>query len=507
MQESIVVDTADRRAVVNRNIYAHFSEHLGHCIYGGFYVGKDSPIPNKNGVRQDVVEAFREIDIPTLRWPGGCFADEYHWRDGIGPLSERKRMINTNWGDVVEDNSFGTHEFFDLCDQLGCEPYICGNVGSGSVREMDEWIEYMTFAGDSPMSRLRAANGRKEPWKLPYFGIGNENWGGGGNMRPEYYADQFRRYQTFVRQYDKKKPKIFKIAGGANVDDYEWTDVLMDYAAKYMDGLSLHYYTYEYCFENKRSATVFDEEGWYRTMKNSFRMDELLRRHSEIMDEYDEEKRIALVVDEWGCWHKCEEGTNPGFLYQQNTMRDAVVAGMHFNIFHGHADRVRMANIAQAVNVLQSPVLTSGEKMILTPTWYVFHMYKGHQGATSLGTTVSCASAGVFDKGIVVPSISASATVKSTGEDANGKAHYLVTMVNTEYRGADKEVTVSLAHLPRAIESATAKALVGEAPNAMNTFDNPNNIAEKAAEVKVTGRDSVAITLPPYSVAAVEIVA
>lgn len=503
MKDNIVVDAADKRSVVDRNIYAHFAEHLGHCIYGGFYVGKDSHIPNKNGIRSDVVEAFREIDIPTLRWPGGCFADEYHWRDGIGPLSQRKRIINTNWGDVVEDNSFGTHEFFDLCEQLGCEPYVCGNVGSGSVQEMEEWIEYMTFAGDSPMSRLRQANGRKDPWRLTYFGIGNENWGEGGHMRPEFYADQYRRYQTFVRAYDKKGPKTYKIASGANVDDYEWTDVLMDSAAKYMDGLSLHYYTYEYDYEHKRSATVFDEAGWYRTMMNSLRMDELLRRHSEIMDEYDEEKKVALVVDEWGCWHECEEGTNPGFLYQQNTMRDAVVAGMHLNIFHAHADRVRMTNIAQAVNVLQSPVLTSGEKMILTPTWYVFHMYKGHQGATALGTTVACETAGIFDQGLTLPSVNASATVK----EKDGKNTYLVTVVNTAYSGETKTVTVSLAHLPRAIEKATCRAVTGDAPNAMNTFDNPNNVVEKSVDVKIEGRDTLSFSMPPYSVAAVEVVA
>jgi Alpha-L-arabinofuranosidase C-terminus. len=296
-----------------------------------------------------------------LRWPGGCFADEYHWKDGIGPYELRPKMINVHWGGVIENNHFGTHEFFELCDLLNAEPYICGNVGSGTVQEMREWIEYMTFDGESPMANLRASNGRKEPWKLKYFGVGNESWGCGGNMRPEYYADVYRRYSTYVRNFGSNK--IFKIACGPNTDDYNWTDILMREAGKYMNGLSLHYYTVPGdTWEKKGSATDFDEKEWFITMKKALRMDELITKHSTIMDRYDSEKKVALIVDEWGTWYDVEPGTNPGFLYQQNTMRDALVASIHFNIFNKHCDRVKMANIAQTINVLQAVILTDGPK-------------------------------------------------------------------------------------------------------------------------------------------------
>lgn len=508
MKETIIVDTNNKLSTISRDIYGHFSEHLGRCIYGGFWVGKDSPIPNVHGYRKDVLQAFKDIDIPNLRWPGGCFADEYHWKDGIGPKENRKRIINTNWGGVVEDNSFGTHEFFGLCDELGCKPYVCGNVGSGSVQEMDEWIEYMTFSGESPMANLRKQNGREEPWTLPFFGVGNENWGCGGNMRPEYYADLYRRYQTFVRQYGNNK--IMKIAGGANVDDYNWTDVLMRNAHWLMDGISLHYYTYEYRWEDKRPATGFTTEGWYRIMKNAFRMDELVRRHSEIMDKYDPAKRIALVVDEWGNWFKAEPGTNPGFLYQQNSICDAVVAGIHLNIFNNHSDRVRIANLAQAVNVLQAPVLTEGDKIVLTPTWHVLHMYKGHQGATLLGTSAAYTSCGVHNVGenknenFVVPGLSVSASEKA--DEKTGKTRYLVTVVNTD-ESKSKTVDITLANLKGAISSCEGTIISGEKMDTVNTFDKPDTVTEKSLAAKISEGNVITIEMPAHSVASVTVLA
>ena len=312
-----------------------------------------------------------------LRWPGGCFADEYHWRDGIGPYEDRPKTINTHWGGVVEDNSFGTHEFFHLCELLGADPYICGNVGSGTIQEMREWIEYITFDGPSSLAELRKANGREKPWKLPYFGVGNESWGCGGNMRPEYYADLYRRYSTYVRNFSDNR--IYKIACGASDFDFRWTEVLMREAGRFMDGLSLHYYTVPGDWSNKGSATEFDEREWFVTMKKTLVMDDLITRHSSIMDYYDPEKRVGLIVDEWGTWYDVEPGTNPGFLYQQNTLRDALVAGINLNIFNNHCDRVHMANLAQTVNVLQAMILTEGERMVLTPTYHVFYMYKVHQ--------------------------------------------------------------------------------------------------------------------------------
>ncbi|MBR5420183.1 MAG: alpha-N-arabinofuranosidase, partial [Lachnospiraceae bacterium] len=377
----LFINPAHQLGHINPELQGHFSEHLGRCIYEGLYVGEDNKeIPNVNGMRTDVVEALKALNIPVLRWPGGCFADEYHWKDGVGPKEKRKKMINTHWGGVVEDNSFGTHEFMELCRQLGCKPYVNGNVGSGTVQEMSEWVEYMTMEGVSPMADWRAANGRKDPWKLDYFGVGNENWGCGGNMTPEYYANLYRRYQTYVRNYDPKKP-IFKICCGANAWDYEWTDKVMatcfrnptpPNAHGLMDGISLHYYTVPNGWDNKKIATDFDEKDWYETLGIALDIEKLIKGHVAIMDQYDKERKIGLIVDEWGTWFKVEPDTNPGFLYQQNTIRDALVAGLSLNVFNKHCDRVKMANIAQLVNVLQAVILTEGDKMIKTPTYHVF---------------------------------------------------------------------------------------------------------------------------------------
>ena len=377
--QKILINPARSKGTINKNIYGHFSEHLGRCIYQGLFVGKDSAIPNVNGMRTDVVEALKHIKAPVLRWPGGCFADEYHWEDGVGPQENRKRMVNTNWGGVVEDNSFGTHEFLELCEQIGCEPYINANVGSGTIREMAEWVEYLNSDGDSTVVRKRWANGRKDAWNVKFWGVGNENWGCGGNMRPEYYADEYRRYQTFCRQYGKKK--LFKIACGPNGDDYKWTEVLMKNAGKYMDALTMHYYTVPNNWKNKGSATEFSKDEYWTTLCRAAYMETLITNHTAIMNRYDPKHEVGLIVDEWGGWYDVEPGTNPGFLYQQNTMRDAMIAAMTLNIFNSHCDRVIMANLAQTVNVLQSVVLTEGDKMVLTPTYHVFDLYKAHQDA------------------------------------------------------------------------------------------------------------------------------
>ena len=382
----IKLNAQNQGAVINKNIYGHFSEHLGRCIYGGLYVGENSDIPNKNGMRTDVVEALKHIKVPVLRWPGGCFADEYHWEDGIGPKESRKRMVNTNWGGVVEDNSFGTHEFLELCEQIGCEPYINGNVGSGTVKEMSEWVEYLNSEGDSTVVQKRWANGRKDPWGVKFWGVGNENWGCGGNMRPEFYGDQFRRFNTFCRNYGKNK--LYRIACGPNVDDWAWMDGVMKVAGRFCDAITLHYYTHPRGWEEKGHATRFDEDEYYLTLRKTQYMDHLIKGHLAIMNKYDPKRKVGLIVDEWGTWFTVEDGTNPGFLYQQNTMRDAMVAAINLNLFNSHADRVVMANLAQMVNVLQAVILTDGAEMLLTPTYHVFDLYKAHQDATLLPSEV-----------------------------------------------------------------------------------------------------------------------
>lgn len=480
---------------INRNIYGHFSEHLGRCIYEGIWVGEDSPIPNTNGIRSDVVEALKNIKIPVLRWPGGCFADEYHWKDGIGPRAGRKRMVNTHWGGVVENNHFGTHEFMELCRQLECEPYINGNVGSGTVQEMSEWVEYLTFGGESPMSQQRAQNGREEPWKVTYFGVGNENWGCGGNMRPEYYADVYRRYQTYVRNYGDNK--IHRIACGPNVDDYHWMDVLMREAARFMDSITLHYYTIPGEWQHKGPATGFAEREWFTTLRKAMHMEELITRHSTIMDQYDPERRVGLIVDEWGTWYDVEPGTNPGFLYQQNTIRDALVAGLTLNIFHKHHKRVRMANIAQTVNVLQAVILTEGEKMLLTPTYHVFDMYKVHQDAEFLDLTLDGGSFS-FD-GEEIPAVSATAS-----RDSEGKIH--ISLCNLNHL-ASNEVVLDIRGLTGKKLSVTGTTLTGGKIDAHNTFAAPDNVKPQPFSGFALQDGRLTVTLPPMSVTTLELTA
>lgn len=491
----LVINPAKKQSKINKEIYGHFSEHLGRCIYEGIYVGEDSPIPNKNGMRTDVVEALKNIKIPVLRWPGGCFADEYHWKDGIGPKETRKKMINTHWGGVVEDNSFGTHEFFELCEQLGCEAYVNGNLGSGTVQEMSEWVEYMTFDGVSPMADLRKKNGREKPWKLTFFGVGNENWGCGGNMNPDYYANEYRRYQTYVRNYNPEKP-IYKICGGANVADYEWTSDVLETCFHHcepkfhgnMDGLSLHYYVHPEGWEIKGSATDFDEKVWYKTLNKALYMEELIVRHGAIMDQYDPEKKIGMIVDEWGTWFTVEPGTNPGFLYQQNTIRDALVAGVTLNIFNKHSDRVKMANIAQMVNVLQSVILTDGADMLLTPTYHVFDMYKYHQDAMLVDSSIETETIGLEEEW-KVPNLSESVSV-----DADGVIH--ITVANLS---VDSDYTVDTTLVDYKAKEVKGEIVHGEMAD-YNTFAEKDKVQlREFTDVKLS-ENGLTFTIPRCSV-------
>lgn len=488
----ITVNATQKKAVINKNIYGHFSEHLGRCIYGGIWVGKDSFIPNTDGIRDDVIEALRAMKIPVLRWPGGCFADEYHWMDGIGPINKRPAMINTHWGGVTENNHFGTHEFLRFCELIGAEPYINGNVGSGTVKEMQQWVEYITFDGISPMADLRKENGHEKPWKLNYFGIGNENWGCGGNMLPEYYANEFRRYGTYVRNYNDNK--IYKIACGPNSDDYNWTEVLMKKAAEHMDGLSLHYYTLPGTWKSKGSASDFDEAEWFITLKKTLYMDELIRKHKEIMDQYDPEKRIGLIVDEWGAWYDCEPGTNPGFLNQQNTLRDAMIAGINLNLFNNNCDRVRMANIAQLVNVLQSVIFTEGDQMVLTPTYHVFKMYSVHQDADLLETRTDHLADYCHgeDK---IPQLSVSSSM-----DHEGKIHISICNLNP-----DKPADLTIEPVGIKPAKVSGRLLTADKINAKNTFDSPEAVKEVIYTNLSIVDNRIITMLPAKSITVLEI--
>ncbi len=487
-------------AKISKHQYGHFAEHLGRCIYGGFWVGEDSEIPNERGIRLDVVEALKKLNIPNLRWPGGCFADEYHWQDGIGPRENRPKMVNSHWGNVVENNHFGTHEFMDLCEMLGADAYIAGNVGSGTVQEMSQWVEYMTRDDDSPMVELRRKNGRDKAWKVPFWGVGNENWGCGGNMRVEQFADLARQYSTFCRDHGDNK--LYRIAGGPNVDDFHWTETLMksvgcvscnsmNVMSPYQ-AISLHYYTMTREWENKGKALTFTEDEYYRTMANSQHVDTLLPRHSTIMDHYDPCKTIGLVLDEWGTWWQVEEGTNPGFLYQQNTMRDALVASTHFDIFTRHAERLVMANIAQTVNVLQAMILTDPDTgaLVLTPTYHVFEMNTAHHDALALDVSFRGQRERMeaADKRFNV--VSASASVAEDG------ASSLLSLSNVHL---DEARTIRIDLRGRDWTVGEARLLTSTEIADHNSPAHPEAVAPVAFDGFTVDGDALEVTLPAHS--------
>jgi alpha-N-arabinofuranosidase len=495
----LVVNLDIAGPTISRHVYGHFAEHLGRCIYGGFWVGENSEIPNTRGIRNDVVEALRELRIPNLRWPGGCFADEYHWRHGVGPREQRPVMVNSHWGDVVEDNSFGTHEFMDLCELLGADAYVNGNVGSGTVQEMSEWIEYLTRADDSPMAALRRQNGRDQPWKVPFFGIGNEPWGCGGNFRAEAYADLARQYSTYVRSHNGND--VYRIAAGAHDDDVEWTKALMEALhdkgvpgrkSSPYQGISLHYYTMSGHWDSKGSATEFSEEQYWKTVKAACHIETLLTAHSTMMDVYDPHKAVGLVLDEWGTWWDVEPGTNPGFLYQQNTIRDALVAAIHFDSFHRHADRLVMANIAQTVNVLQAMLLTDPESgaLIKTPTFHVFAMNAGHQDATVLHTHLDSDGSHKLE-GEQVPTFTASASTK--------EGQVLISMANLELED-ESEVVLDLRG--GVLEHVEALVLSGDKVSAFNAPAHPDAVTPHSLEVEEC-EGQLVLRLPAHSFATV----
>jgi len=478
------IDAEGSAGEINPHIYGHFAEHLGRGIYDGLWEKDES---GDYVIRDQVVDALKDLGIPNLRWPGGCFADYYFWQDGVGPKDERPSVVNNLWGGVTEDNSVGTHEFMELVEELGTEPIVVGNVGSGTVEDMANWWQYVNHPGESPMSKLRAENGQEEPWNVEYWGVGNESWGCGGNMRPEYYADLYRRFATFLHPYENVRP--FRIAAGAAGADYNWTDVVMERAGDMIDGLDLHHYTIQGSWQtHKGQATGFDESDWFELMDRALEMDEIITGHKKMMDKHDPEKRVWLIVGEWGTWHEQEEGTIPGFLYQQNTLRDALTASITLDIFHRHLDRVKMANIAQTVNVLQAMILTDGEQMLLTPTYHVFDMYKVHRGATALPIKLNRGKYR-FD-GDSLPAVSATAS-----RNDQGRTHISVTNIDPNQA---RRVEIDLKGMNvGAVQSA--RILTAETMDTHNTFDRPNRLTPRAFEGAEVKGDKLVVTLPAKS--------
>jgi alpha-N-arabinofuranosidase len=463
------IDTTKPGAEISRQIFGQFAEHLGTGVYGGIWVGKDSAIPNTRGIRNDVVAALKAIKVPNVRWPGGCFADEYHWEKGIG-TGKRPVTLNSNWGGVIEPNTFGTDEYMDFLSQIGADAYVSANVGSSNPRETAEWLEYMTSEKETSLAQARRENGHPAPYAVHFLGIGNESWGCGGNMTPEHYTDEYRQFATYAKNYNPEQvgdKRMLKIASGANVDDYNWTEVFMKNKSNDVDGLSLHYYS---GFENwppYQPASGFDETEYAKVIKTALRMDELITKHSAIMDKYDPQKKVALVVDEWGAWLKNEPGTNPGFLYQQNSQRDAVLAAVTINIFARHADRVRMANIAQMINVLQAMILTDGDKMVLTPTYHVFKMYVPWQDATFIPVSYD---AGTYSHGGVTLPRADIAAAKAK----DGKVYVSITNIDPT-----QPLEIDLSALGLKAKSASGQTLTAPKIDSINTFDKPNTVTPK----------------------------
>ena len=483
----LVVHADQGKETINKNIYGHFAEHLGRCVYGGIWVGEDSPIPNTRGIRNDVIEALKEISVPVIRWPGGCFADAYHWKEGIGPKDERPELVNLSWGGI-EDNSFGTHEFLDFCELIGAEPYLAVNVGSGTVQEARDWVAYVNLK-NGPMADLRKKNGREEPWNVKYWGIGNESWGCGGNMTAQFYSDLYKQYATFC-------PARYKIVSGGISNDLNWTETIMKNTQRYrqlVQGYSYHYYTICHDWSVKGQAVDFDKSEWFSTMRNTNFVDENLDQQSEIMDKYDPDKRVAIIADEWGNWFDPDPKLNPSTLYQQNTLRDAVTAGLYMNIFNKHCDRVKMANIAQTVNVLQSVILTQDDKMVKTPTFYVFKMYKVHQDATLLPIELTCMDYVNGDEKI--PSLSVSAS-----KDNEGKIH--ISIVNLDPVNAQK---LNCEIQGAKVKNVSGQIITAEKMNAYNDFGKKEEVNIASFSGYKLNKDLLEVNMPAKAIVTLEL--
>lgn len=493
-QNKITLDINRAKDTINKNIYGHFAEHLGHCIYDGIYVGdKNKKIANRNGIRLDIIEALKKLKTPVLRWPGGCFADTYHWKEAIGPREKRKAIENMTWGGTREDNSFGTHEFLELCELIDAEPYLAINMGSGSVQEAMEWVQYVNHPnGTSHLSDLRQQNGRSTPWNVKYWGIGNESWDCGGNMTAGYYVNEYKKYATLMTSYGNSEG-LFRIAVGPGSEDYSWTETVMkEVPLRRFEGLSIHHYSV-INWSKKGSATRFSEEEYFNTMEQAWRMERMVTKNSEVMDKYDPSKKIALVVDEWGGWYDVEPGTNPAFLYQQNSMRDAMIAGLTLNIFNNHCDRVRMANLAQTVNVLQSVILTKEEKLVLTPTYHVMEMYNVHQGALLLPLNITSNQYELNGKKMQAVSASAS-------KDKNGIVH--ISLVNLDAK-KPQDISIDLGAI-NAI-SVTGRILQSGQLQDHNSFAEPEKIKPAQFRNATIKGKSMSVTLPPFSVVVLEL--
>lgn len=491
-QNKITLNADLAETQISKHIYGHFAEHLGRCIYDGIYVGENNSISNTAGIRNDVIKALKDLKIPNLRWPGGCFADMYHWKDAIGPKNERNSIENITWGNVREDNSFGTNEFLNMCELFGAEPYLAVNMNSGTVQEAVEWVQYANHAnGTSYLTDMREKNGREKPWNVKFWGIGNESWDCGGNMTVEHYINLYKQYATAMTSYSNTE-KLFRVAVGPGGPDSKWTEEIMKgIPARRFEGVSVHHYSV-INWGNKGSSSQFTDEEYFKTMQQAWRMEDVVRVNSEVMDKYDPEKRVALIVDEWGGWYETDPSGN-GQLYQQNTTRDAMIAGLTLNIFNNHADRVRMANLAQMVNVLQSVILTKGEKMILTPTYHVMEMYNVHQDAILVPVQI-------ISNDFVMGNNQIPAVTVSASKDKLGKLHISLTNIDNIN---SQEVEIDMKGFKAT--QVTGRILTSSKVQDHNTFDNPTNVVPKTFNNMSISGDKIKVKMPPISVIVLEL--
>lgn len=489
------IDASKPGARIDRNLFGQFAENLGHGLNEGIWVGPDSPIPNTRGIRNDVVSALRELKVPNVRWPGGCFADQYHWRKGIGPRDKRPATVNSAWGDVIDMNAFGTDEFMDFIEQIGSTPYVSINLGSGTPQEAAEWLEYMTAAAPTSLAKERAANGHPEPYKVGFLGLGNESWDCGGAMTPDYYVSLMKVYSRFVLNMNpaqRGKDQMLKIAVGPGTPDTEWTEAVMNAWKKHtwawdINGVSLHWYTVPNGWPPSTNSEKFGLDDYVKSLKSTLFMDEFLHKQEAVMDKYDPEKKVTLSVDEWGAWHAPLSGSNPAFLVQQNSIRDAILASLNLNIFARHADRVRMANIAQMINVLQAMILTDKEKMVLTPTYYIYKMYVPFQDATFVPIDFDPGT--VHRNGITLPRVDAIAA-----RDASGKLWLEVTNLDPE-----KPLSIDADVTGLTVKAASGETLTAPAVDSINTFAAPSTVVPKPVTATVQdGR--LTLTVEPKSV-------
>jgi alpha-N-arabinofuranosidase len=490
---------ADREiGTVRPDFHSHFAEHLGSCTYGGIWVGKNSPIPNIDGFRKATVEYLKELGVPVLRWPGGCFADDYHWRDGIGPASKRPRRVNIHWGKYTEDNSFGTHEFLAFCRLIGAEPYLAANVGTGTPQEMRDWIEYCNYPKGSALADERAANGSPEPFNVRYWGVGNELWGCGGNYRAEDAAREYRRFATFARAVGGNQ--VYLVGCGPSGNDARWTRGFMDTLAGGLtpNGYSMHYYE-----GGSLPPEQFTPEAMYQQFNTFPRVEQAVTAQRTLLDGYDPNRRIGLFLDEWGVWDRLTDNSK-GRLWQQSTMRSGVAAALGLNVFNRIADKLYMCNIAQIVNVLQSVLLTDGpegKNCVRTTTYYAFMLFKPHRGNTAVEVETDAprltdfggrgGRGGRGGQPEPPPDMSLSASRQGS--------KMVLSFVNPRH---DVDMDVDCALRGATAKSGTAQILHDSDINAYNGFDNPDRIVIKSHEVAVeVGR--VRITLPSMSVATV----